>query len=234
MDSEFLVDAPWLKVAKEKCELPNGKVIDDFYTLWQPDWVLILARTTEGKWVMTEQYRHGTGKIALEFPAGIIDKGETPEEAALRELQEECGYCLDERLETRDERCATVSSSSCRGTADASSKVLTEDVAGSFVASPLRMTSEKGTVYVGSFPVNPDRHRGKYHVVFIDGVKRLGKTSFDETEDIETFLYTDEELQAKIADGTFNHPLQIAGYFKWALTKRQSKADAGTESGMTC
>ena len=64
-------------------------MIDEFYTLWQPDWVLILARTTEGKWVMTEQYRHGTGKIALEFPAGIIDKGETPELAALRELQEE-------------------------------------------------------------------------------------------------------------------------------------------------
>ena len=82
------------------------------------------------------------------------------------------------------------------------------------------MTSEKGTAYIGSFPVNPDRHRGKYHVVFIDGVKRLGKTKFDETEDIETFLYTDEELQAKIADGTFNHPLQIAGYFKWKLTQK--------------
>ena len=37
LDTEYLVNAPWLKVAKEKCELPNGKVIDDFYTLWQPD-----------------------------------------------------------------------------------------------------------------------------------------------------------------------------------------------------
>ena len=245
LDSEFLVNAPWLKVAKEKCELPNGKVIDDFYTLWQPDWVLILARTKEGKWVMTEQYRHGTGKIALEFPAGIIDKGETPEEAAIRELQEECGYCLDERLETRDERCETVSSSSCRGTADASSKVLIKKMTGSFVASPLRMTSKSdadasagslrpcsaqaatlakndnnGVMYVGNFPVNPDRHRGKFHVVFIDGVERLGKTHFDDTEEIETFLYTDEEFQAKIADGTFDHPLQIAGYFKWKLTQK--------------
>jgi 8-oxo-dGTP pyrophosphatase MutT (NUDIX family) len=243
LDSEFLVNAPWLKVAKEKCELPNGKVIDDFYTLWQPDWVLILARTKEGKWVMTEQYRHGTGKIALEFPAGIIDKGETPEEAAIRELQEECGYGV--RLETRDERCETVSSSSCRGTADASSKVLIKKMTGSFVASPLRMTSKSdadalagslrpcsaqaatiakndnnGVMYVGNFPVNPDRHRGKFHVVFIDGVERLGKTHFDDTEEIETFLYTDEEFQAKIADGTFDHPLQIAGYYKWALTQR--------------
>ncbi|MDY6331859.1 MAG: NUDIX hydrolase [Fibrobacter sp.] len=194
LSSEFLVDAPWLKVAKETCELPNGKVIDDFYTLWQPDWVLILARTTEGKWVMTEQYRHGTGKIALEFPAGIIDKGETPEEAAIRELQEECGYVLDKRRE------------------NAAMRLQTRDESGA-----------SGTQYVGSFPVNPDRHRGKFHVVFIDGVERLGKTSFDDTEDIETFLYTDEEFQAKVADGTFNHPLQIAGYFKWKLSQSASR-----------
>lgn len=197
LDSEFLVDAPWLKVAKEKCELPSGKIIDDFYTLWQPDWVLILARTTEGKWVMTEQYRHGTGKIALEFPAGIIDKGETPEEAAVRELQEECGYVLDKRRENAAMRLQTRDESSESGVS--------------------------GTQYVGSFSVNPDRHRGKFHVVFIDGVERLGKTSFDDTEDIETFLYTDEEFQAKVADGTFNHPLQIAGYFKWKLSQSASR-----------
>ena len=189
------MDAPWLKVAKETCELPNGKVIDDFYTLWQPDWVLILARTTEGKWVMTEQYRHGTGKIALEFPAGIIDKGETPEEAAIRELQEECGYRLEEG------RCPLSGGHDW-------------------------MTSggHGNVAYIGSFPVNPDRHRGKFHVVFIDGVERLGKTSFDDTEDIETFLYTDEEFQAKVADGTFNHPLQIAGYFKWKLSQSASRS----------
>ena len=199
-----------MKVAKETCELPNGKVIDDFYTLWQPDWVLILARTTEGKWVMTEQYRHGTGKIALEFPAGIIDKGETPEKAAIRELQEECGYVLDERRETKDERGERRGHDKSNG-----------DFTGSFAS--FRMTNSAVT-YIGSFPVNPDRHRGKFHVVFIDGVKRLGKTSFDDTEDIETFLYTDEEFQAKVADGTFNHPLQIAGYFKWKLSQSTSRS----------
>ena len=199
LDSEFLVDAPWLKVAKETCELPNGKVINDFYTLWQPDWVLILARTKDGKWVMTEQYRHGTGKIALEFPAGIIDKGETPEEAAIRELQEECGYGVDERRE------------------NAAMRLQTRDESGKQTPNAYDL---KPTTYLGSFPVNPDRHRGRFHVVFIDGVERLGKTSFDDTEDIETFLYTDEDFQAKIADGTFNHPLQIAGYFKWKLTQK--------------
>ena len=191
LNTEYLVNAPWLKVAKEKCELPNGKVIDDFYTLWQPDWVLILARTTEGKWVMTEQYRHGTGKIELEFPAGIIDKGETPEQAALRELQEECGYSLDERRETRDERGET--------------------------------RDERSLVYLGVFPVNPDRHRGVFHVVFLDNVVKSGSTNFDSTEEIETFELTDEELQKKMADGSFNHPLQMAGYLKFKLSKHCDK-----------
>ena len=189
LDTDYLVNAPWLKVAKETCELPNGKVIDDFYTLWQPDWVLILARTAEGKWVMTEQYRHGTGKIALEFPAGIIDKGETPEQAALRELQEECGYRIDSST-TPIALCAP----------------------GSAQNDTAR--------FIGTFPVNPDRHRGVFHVVFIDNVVRGGSTHFDSTEDIESFELTDEELQKKIADGSLNHPLQIAGYFKFKLSQK--------------
>lgn len=225
LDTEYLVNAPWLKVAKEKCELPNGKVIDDFYTLWQPDWVLILARTTESKWVMTEQYRHGTGKIALEFPAGIIDKGETPEQAAIRELQEECGYKLDERRVTRDE--SSVVKGERRGTRDESGvakdeRLVTrgecgecdEQDASNFESDSSRLQ------YLGSFPVNPDRHRGKFHVVFIDGVLRAGDTHFDETEEIESFELSDEELQAKMADGTFNHPLQMAGYLKWKLSRQ--------------
>lgn len=195
LKTEYLVDAPWLKVAKETCELPNGKVIDDFYTLWQPDWVLILARTAEGKWVMTEQYRHGTGKIALEFPAGIIDKGETPEQAALRELQEECGYRIDPRLREDD-----------NGEREDDDGAREDD-------------KGKAIRYLGTFPVNPDRHRGVFHVVFIDGVVKSGETHFDSTEDIESLELSDEELQKKMADGTFNHPLQIAGYFKFRLCK---------------
>ena len=199
LKTEYLVDAPWLKVAKETCELPNGKVIDDFYTLWQPDWVLILARTAEGKWVMTEQYRHGTGKIALEFPAGIIDKGETPEQAALRELQEECGYCVDPRLLPKEDN--STMATSCQVS-------YSEDDEG------------KAIRYLGKFPVNPDRHRGVFHVVFIDGVVKSGSTHFDSTEDIESLELSDEDLQKKMADGTFNHPLQIAGYLKFKLSQK--------------
>ncbi|XP_030006740.1 ADP-sugar pyrophosphatase isoform X1 [Sphaeramia orbicularis] len=42
--------------------------------------------------VMVKQFRPPMGCHTLEFPAGLIDEGETPEVAALRELKEETGY----------------------------------------------------------------------------------------------------------------------------------------------
>jgi 8-oxo-dGTP pyrophosphatase MutT (NUDIX family) len=42
--------------------------------------------------ILVSQYRPPTGRETFEFPAGLIDKGETPEQAALRELKEETGY----------------------------------------------------------------------------------------------------------------------------------------------
>lgn len=42
--------------------------------------------------VLQKQYRPPLGKRVIEFPAGLVDKGETPEETAVRELREETGY----------------------------------------------------------------------------------------------------------------------------------------------
>ena len=226
LDSEYLVDTPWLKVAKEKCELPNGKVIDDFYTLWQPDWVMILARTKDCKWIMTKQYRHGTQATELEFPAGMIDQGETPEEAAIRELQEECGFChprfIPGSVDADEYRCRNeVRHDNFNAEGDRiHNDTCVDPIAATTSCSRMTETEKTSITYLGSYSVNPDRHRGKFHVVFIDGVERLGITHFDETEDIETLTFTDKELQAKIADDTFNHPLQIAGYFKWKLAQK--------------
>lgn len=48
--------------------------------------------------VLTKQYRHPFGKMILDIPAGGMKDGETPEQAALRELNEETGYTA-EKLE---------------------------------------------------------------------------------------------------------------------------------------
>jgi ADP-ribose pyrophosphatase len=45
----------------------------------------------DGTVTLVRQYRHATGSVLLEIPAGGIDAGETPEEAVRRELAEETG-----------------------------------------------------------------------------------------------------------------------------------------------
>ena len=57
-----------------------------------PDWVNIVARTPEGRFVVIRQFRFGTGTNTLEIPGGMIDPGEDPLSAAKRELREETGY----------------------------------------------------------------------------------------------------------------------------------------------
>ena len=67
-----------------------------FVMVDSPDWVNIIAevKNDEGKdcFLMVRQFRHGTGDISLEFPAGMVDPGEEPLHAAIRELKEETGY----------------------------------------------------------------------------------------------------------------------------------------------
>jgi len=56
-----------------------------------PDWVDIVAVTSDGKIVLVDQFRFGVDAVTTEIPAGIIELGETPLAAAQRELLEETG-----------------------------------------------------------------------------------------------------------------------------------------------
>jgi len=47
---------------------------------------------TTNKIIMVRNYRYPTNQRFLELPSGIIEKGETPEQCAMRELREETGY----------------------------------------------------------------------------------------------------------------------------------------------
>ncbi len=64
----------------------------EFYYLDSPEWVNILPITKDNKIVFVEQYRHGSDSITLELPAGLIEKGEAPRIAAMRECTEETGF----------------------------------------------------------------------------------------------------------------------------------------------
>ncbi len=57
-----------------------------------PDWVSVVPVTADGAFVLVRQHRHGVDCDTVEVPGGLIDPGELPDVAAMRELREETGY----------------------------------------------------------------------------------------------------------------------------------------------
>ena len=68
----------------------SSGVNGDYIIMDAPDWVIVIPEKNDS-FLMVKQWRHGEGALSVEFPGGVIDKGEKPEEAARRELEEETG-----------------------------------------------------------------------------------------------------------------------------------------------
>lgn len=57
-----------------------------------PGAVAVLPLQSNKNLVLIKQWRHAVQKILYEVPAGVLEKGESPEKCAQREIQEEIGY----------------------------------------------------------------------------------------------------------------------------------------------
>ena len=103
-------------VRKDNAVSPVTGSEHDFYVIDAPDWVNVVAVTPGKETLLIRQYRHGIRSVTIEIPGGMIDTGESPLEAAKRELLEETGYeaqnwkCIGEVVPNpaiQDNKCYT-------------------------------------------------------------------------------------------------------------------------------
>ena len=90
LSSETIFDGRILHVRKDMVRLPDGgeavrEVVD------HPGGVCVLALDGEGRALLVSQFRYPYQEVLRELPAGKLEYGEDPREAAIRELREETG-----------------------------------------------------------------------------------------------------------------------------------------------
>ena len=91
-----IFDCKVFSVWESSCKPPDSKNRQGENTVFSvieaKDWAIVIPviETPKGKqFVMVRQWRHGSKCLSLEFPGGVFEPGENPEEAAARELFEE-------------------------------------------------------------------------------------------------------------------------------------------------
>ncbi len=93
LDRRYVLDRqPYMTLREDTVLLPNGARIEDYFVFEYPDWVMTLAVTKAGEFVLIRQYRHGIGAVHYELAAGVAEKAFSPLENAQRELLEETGF----------------------------------------------------------------------------------------------------------------------------------------------
>lgn len=120
---------------------------------------------------MERQYRHGLGVISTEICAGVVEEGETPLQAAQRELEEETGYTGGEWEE------------------------------------------------IMIVSANPSIMDNLCHCFYARNVKKTNNQKLDDTEDIEVFLRSKEEVKEMLLRGEFIQSMMVAPLWKYFTIK---------------
>jgi len=95
-DQKTIFESPRISIYNETITLPDGRIIDDYIQVDMPEHAVMLVKNAVGKWLLQRQYKHGPRAVSLTFPAGQLNSGELPLEAAKRELREETGLECDD------------------------------------------------------------------------------------------------------------------------------------------
>ncbi|WP_440897911.1 NUDIX hydrolase [Amphibacillus sp. Q70] len=151
LNSQYIYKTPYGNLRRDKCQLENGVIIEEYNVHEYVDWINAVIVTEDHKIILIRQYRHGAKDFFYEIPAGSREPGETNIEAIEREVLEETGY-----------------------------------------------QSETPLIDLGEFFVNPALQNNKVISYLMLNAKAVSEQNLDETEQIEVFKYSLNEIKEMI------------------------------------
>lgn len=98
ISSKLIYEDKWLKFFQDKIELAD-KTHTTYARVERQSGAMVTLVRSDNKIFLNKQYRHIIDEFSWEIPGGGIDDGETPREAAIRELREETGISVAELTE---------------------------------------------------------------------------------------------------------------------------------------
>lgn len=93
INSKLIFDGRVVKLYKDSVELSTGQ--KTFREVVKHSGGVVILAFKEDKILLVKQFRYPMKEVMLELPAGKLEQGEDPFEAAKRELEEETGYCAN-------------------------------------------------------------------------------------------------------------------------------------------
>jgi len=93
----IIYENPWVNLYVDKVLFPDGRLIEKHHYLhYERQSVAVVIQNYKEEILLIQAYRYVTNSMEWEIPAGGIEKGESPQEAGKREVEEETGYTVTE------------------------------------------------------------------------------------------------------------------------------------------
>lgn len=96
LSAEIKYQKKWLTVYEQEVQLPDGRILSPYLVIHVPSFCNVFIVTEKEEVVLVKQYRQAAGIVSIELPGGMVDPGEEPMNAALREMEEETGFSTND------------------------------------------------------------------------------------------------------------------------------------------